>query len=242
MEGYLSALMEYARDDRENTFQYRIDNSPKMIRKLLEDALESRESFLNELVDLDAGEFLTTDEIVPASRLVKKFQRIVYKYKKENDIPGQKKPKGFFKVQDVAIKKGSGTASLGLDRYFVLLDGWGDGIEECVVLEMKQARRSALYGLVPENDFNDDEKAQQIVTSQQVHLVGGDPFYGRAVVDRESFLVRERSPFKNDIDVDELDKKSCAPTPKFAVAPSLRPTPAPTRTPVSWKVMPKRKF
>ena len=107
----------------------------------------------------------------------------------------------------MAIKKGSGTASLGLDRYFVLLNGWGEGVDECVVLEMKQTRRSALYGLVPENDFEDDEKARQVVTAQQVHLVGGDPFYGRAVIDRESFLVRERSPFKDDIDVDELGKK-----------------------------------
>lgn len=207
VNGYLKALVEFARDDRENTFQFRIDNSPKMIRKLLEDAMESRESFLDDLIDLDKGEFIPSDEIVPHSRQVKKFQRIVNKYKKDNEIPGKEKPKNFFKVKDVAVKKGSGTASLGLDRYFVLLEGWGEDIADSVVLEMKQTRRSALYGLVPKNDFEDDEKAQQIVTSQQVHLVGGDPFYGRAVIDKESFLVRERSPFKDDIDVDDLGKK-----------------------------------
>ena len=207
VDSYLKALVAFARDDRENSFQFRIDNSPAMISELLEDARESRASFLAKLIDMDKGEFIPSAEIVPHSRQVKKFQRVIDKYKKETDIPGREKPKNFFKVKDVALKKGSGTASLGLDRYFVLLEGWGDDISDSVVLELKQARRSALYGLVPDNDFDDDEKAQQVVTAQQVHLVGGDPFYGRAVIDKESFLVRERSPFKDDIDVDDLDKK-----------------------------------
>lgn len=88
----------------------------------------------------------------------------------------------------------------------MLLEGWSEDTSDRVVLEMKQARRSALYGLVPDNDFEEAEKAQQVVMSHQVHLVGGDPFYGQTVIDDESFVVRERSPFKDDIDVDDLSK------------------------------------
>ena len=207
VRGYLSALTQFVKDDRENVFQFRIDNSPKMIRKLLEDALKDRQDFLEDLIDTKKGEFKPSGEIVPLSRNIKAFQTVINKYKKDNKIGGKKKPKNFFKVKDGAIKKGSGTASLGLDRYFVLVEGWSEAVDDCVILEMKQTRRSALYGLVPENDFEDEEKAQQIVTAQQVHLVGGDPFYGRAVINEESFLVRERSPYKDDIDIDDLDKK-----------------------------------
>jgi uncharacterized protein (DUF2252 family) len=206
VHGYLRTLEEFARDDRENTFQFRIDNSPNMIQKLLKGAMESRKSFLEDLIDLDKSRFIPTDEIVPHSANIQKFQRIVNQYKKDSEIGGPEKPKNFFQVKDVAIKKGSGTASLGLDRYFVLVEGWSEDKRDCVILEMKQARRSALYGLVPANDFEDADKAQQIVMAHQVHLVGGDPFYGQAMIDDESFLVRERSPFKDDIDIDDLDQ------------------------------------
>ena len=204
--GYLKALAEFARHDRENTFQFRIDNSPKMIRKLLEGVIDTRQAFLDDLIDLEKEQFIPTDEIVPHSAHVEKFQRIVNQYHQDNEIGGREKPQNFFQVKDVAIKKGSGTASLGLDRYFVLIQGWSDDKSDRVILEMKQARRSALYGLVPASDFKEAEKAEQIVMAHEVHLVGGDPLYGRAVIDEESFLVRERSPFKADVDVDDLSQ------------------------------------
>ena len=204
VSGYINALESFVRDDRETTFQFRIDNSPKMIRKLLQGAVTTRRAFLEELIDLDTGQFIPTEKIVPHSGQIGKFQRVVNQYKADTDIGGRTKPKTFFKVKDVAIKTGSGTASLGLDRYFVLVEGWSEDISDCVVLEMKQARRSALYGLVPDSDFEEAEKAEQVVMAHQIHLAGGDPFYGRAVIDDESFVVRERSPFKDDLDVEDL--------------------------------------
>lgn len=206
VQGYVRALIEFARDDQESTFQYRLDNSPDMIRALIEGSMQARAHFLEDLIDMEKEQFRPSDEIVPHSRHIKKFQRVIDTYRQENDIGGREKSKDFFQVKDVAIKKGSGTASLGLDRYFVLLQGWGERVQDDVVLEMKQARRSALYGLVPPNDFENEEKAEQVVTAHRVHLVGGDPFYGRAIIDKESFLVRERSPFKDDIDVGDLSK------------------------------------
>lgn len=101
----------------------------------------------------------------------------------------------------MARKKGSGTASLGLDRYWVLLEGWDPDPGRSVMLEFKQARRSALHGLAPANEFTteetDEEAARRIVTAHGVHLVGGDPLYGFAEIDGQSVLVRERSPFKD---------------------------------------------
>ncbi|MBR0552157.1 DUF2252 domain-containing protein [Stakelama marina] len=205
VDGYLRAMVDYLRDDREDDFQFRLDNSPPMIRDLLEGAMQSRRKFLSKLIDLDRCRFIPDDEVVPVSSRIDEFQEIIDKYRRENEIGGVSRPDDFFIVRDVAIKKDSGTASLGLDRYFVLLEGWGDGDDRCVVLEMKQTRRSSLYGLVPENDFEAREQIDAIVTAHDVHLVGGDPFYGRAEIEGRSFLVRERSPFKDDIDSDDLD-------------------------------------
>lgn len=210
VRGYRDGLKEFAKDDREKYFQYRIDNSPKLIKKLLEDSLTERKEFLKEKINLKKKKFKITDEIVPYSQHCAEFQKVVDKYVKKNKIEVPKNADGFFEVTDVAIKKGSGTASLGLDRYWILLEGETEANDDCVILEMKQSRISALEGLVPffaGNEEQEDAKAEQIVKAHNVHLVGGDPLYGYATYQDQSYLVRERSPFKNDIDLDELDKK-----------------------------------
>ncbi len=43
--------------------------------------------------------------------------------------------------------------------------------------------------------------------AQNVHLAGGDRFYGYATFDDKSYLIRERSPFKKEMDLDSLGKK-----------------------------------
>jgi uncharacterized protein (DUF2252 family) len=143
---------------------------------------------------------------VPNSKHVSKFQDIIDTYRKESKI-GVEGRAGHFKVKDVAVKKGSGTASLGLDRYFVLIDGVTDDNADDIVLELKQARQSALYGLVPDSAVTSDGKAERILKSHDVHLAGGDPYYGHTTTDDQSSIARERSPYKDDIDVDDLRDK-----------------------------------
>ena len=206
VKAYLQGLLDFARDDREKWHQYRIDNSPPMIRKLLESARTDRKDFLQKWVDLDKGRFVASKKIVPYSKHIKKFQKIINDYRKNGDFTRSGRA-GHFTVKDVAIKKDSGTASLGLDRYFVLIDGATDDPRDDIILELKQTRQSALHGLVPDSSITTKGKAERIVDSHQVHLVGGDPYYGQATIDGESFLVRERSPYKDDIDVDDLNKK-----------------------------------
>lgn len=207
VEGYLYGLRSFAQDDREKRHEWRIDNSPKMIRKLLKETQKPREDFLEKWIDLDTGQFVSSDEIVPHTKYVQKFQKIINTYRKENNINSRQKAKEFFAVKDVAIKKGSGTASLGLDRYFVLIEGPTDAVDDDIILELKQARRSALHGLIGYEGKAAKGEAERIVESHEIHLVGGDPYYGQVKIDEQSFLVRERSPYKDEIDVDDLDQE-----------------------------------
>lgn len=208
VDGYLHALRLFASDNRSETFQFRLDSSPRMIRDLLEDSLVDRETFLRKKINLETERFEPTKKIIPHTSHIVAFQEVVDAYVANNDLGEVERPEDFFTVIDVARKKHSGTASLGLDRYWILLKGWGNPVEDRVILEMKQARRSAMLGLVPFEDLVEDDEgstARRIATAQSVHLVGGDPLYGFATIDGESFLVRERSPYKNDVDVAELD-------------------------------------
>lgn len=208
VNGYLTALTAYSIDDRSSTFQFRHDTSPNIIRSLLKRSMTDRSKFLAHYVDSETGQFRPSRKRVPHSSHVGEFQKIVDRYVKANDLGGVPRPKSFFRVLDVARKKGSGTGSLGLDRYWVLVEGWDDDPNSCVVLEFKKARRSALHGLVPVNDVTstegDEESARRIVTAHEVHLVNGDPLYGFAEIEGRSFLVRERSPLKGGIAVADL--------------------------------------
>jgi uncharacterized protein (DUF2252 family) len=211
VKGYLKGLKEFARDDREKWHEYRIDNSPKMIKKLLKESQTSREKWLAEIVDLKNCSFIPGEEIVPMSNEKEAFQKVIDKYLQDNEglVDSNRENKDFFRVLDVAVKKGSGTASLGMDRFFILIDGNNsDDPGTCVILELKETRESALTGLVPgEKKKTGKTESKKIVQAHEVHLAAGDPYYGQATYDGRDFLVRERSPYKDEIDVDDLNKK-----------------------------------
>lgn len=58
-----------------------------------------------------------------------------------------------YAIKDIAIKHGSGTASIGLKRYYILVDGETDarGVEE-LVLEMKEVRTAIPAYFLPYNE------------------------------------------------------------------------------------------
>jgi uncharacterized protein (DUF2252 family) len=205
IDAYLRGLLEFARNDREKWHEFRLDNSPPLIRDLIHNSMKSRKRFLASLVDFAKGRFLSTDEVVPHSKHRSKFQEIIDRYRTSAQV-SEEAHGGHFQVKDVAVKTGSGTASLGLERYFVLVDGETSDPADDIILELKQARRSALHGLTPSARAVEGE-AQRIVEAHQIHLAGGDRYYGQVDFDGTSFLVRERSPYKAEVDLEELDEE-----------------------------------
>jgi uncharacterized protein (DUF2252 family) len=205
VRGYIEGIAAYAADRTEQDEQLRRDNAPPMIAELLEDVLGySRAEWLAEtLLDEYGTGFRADDELVPISSRRAEFQDLVDRYVTENDVAVPARA-GSMRVKDVAERKGAGTASLGLTRYFVLLEGpRADGTDD-LLLEFKRARRSALAGLVPPSGFEVDEQADRIRHAQGVHLVNGDVFYGSVDFDGHSFMVRERAPFRDDISLGSL--------------------------------------
>ena len=207
VEGYVEAIGTYASDATEQTGQMRQDNAPKLIRRLIESSLEDRTHWLaRKYHDEYKQGFRSDGEHVPISGRVPEFQKALDRFVRENDVdvPGRA---GSMRVKDVCERHGQGTASLGLPRYYLMVEGpLADGSDD-LLLEFKQARRSALAGLVPPSDFMVDGTAERITHAQGVHLVRGDRFYGGVELDDLSFMVRERAPYRHDIDLDDLSKK-----------------------------------
>ncbi|MCH4813813.1 DUF2252 domain-containing protein [Vreelandella neptunia] len=206
VQGYIESMQRLAREGTEQDEEMRYDSAPKLIRKLFKKAHEERAKWLmDDYLDKTKSGFRSTEELVPITSERDKFQKITNRLVKKNAIEVPERANGM-RVKDVAIRRGQGTASLGLDRYYVLIEGpEGDGTDD-LIIEYKQARRSALSGLVPPSAYEMDTRAERISHAQAVHLVRGDVFYGHVEFDGLSYMSRERAPFRDDIDLDDLSK------------------------------------
>lgn len=222
VRGYIEGMQRLAREGTEQDEEMRYDNAPKLIRQLFEDADQDRAEWLmDDYLDETRSGFRPTRKLVPISSRRDEFQKITDRLVEENqiDVPARAtslNKKGVHKtgshnkgmrVKDVAIRLGQGTASLGLNRYYVLIEGPQRNGADDLIIEYKQARRSALSGLVPPSTYEMDTLAERVSHAQAVHLVRGDVFYGHVEFDGLSYLSRERAPFRDDIDLDDLSKR-----------------------------------
>ena len=208
VKGYLRAMKDYARHATEKNDNYRLDNSPKVIRRLFAQAWEERQDWLwDDYLKPNGRGFRADDELQPISSEIPTFQKAIDDLAKANklDVP-HRSPE--LKVKDVCVRHGQGTASLGLPRYYVLLEGPSKDATDDMIVEFKRARTSALQGLTPPTDYSAGDKADRIAHGQRVQLAYGDVFYGAVTIDGDSFMSRERAPFRDDIDLDDLSDKT----------------------------------
>lgn len=209
VKGYLDAMQGYAKHATEKNDDYRLDNSPKVIRRLFEEAWEERRDWLwDDYLKPSGRGFRANDELQPISGEWARFQKAIDDLAASRGIDTPPDRAGKLKVKDVCVRHGQGTASLGLPRYYVLIEGPSKDATDDLIIEFKRARQSALEGLTPPSDFDAGDKADRIVHGQTVQLAHGDIFYGAVEIDGESFMSRERAPFRDDIDLDELSYKT----------------------------------
>lgn len=205
VRGYIAKIKDYAAEHAEDVGNLRQDNAPDLIADLIDDATSGgREKWLNRKYhDETKRGFKSSKKLVPISSRRDEFQQLIDRYVREAQLSVPERA-GDMRVKDVAERRGQGTASLGLVRYYVMIEGASADATDDLLLEFKQARRSALEGLVPPSDHVVVGDADRVVHGQRVQLVSGDRFYGSIKHQGISFLVRERSWFRDDIDLDDL--------------------------------------
>ncbi|PEQ14744.1 hypothetical protein B2G71_02920 [Novosphingobium sp. PC22D] len=205
VKGYIKGLKHFARHGTETQDVFRMDNAPAIIRSLFEEALTPRSEWLADKHHDEARKGFRSDATLqPVSSRVEEFQALIDTLAQRNGIEKGGRF-GELKVKDVAMRHGAGCASLGLARFYVMVEGpEADGSDD-LIIEMKRARRSALDGVVPTGDLDPGERADRIANGQRIHLPHGDVFFGAVEIEGESFMTRERAPFREDMDLDDLD-------------------------------------
>lgn len=126
--------------------------------------------------------------------------------------PENKQREGFYKIKDVVKKLGAGTGSIGLLRYYILIDGHKEGDGGDLVLEAKEARTPAPNHFFPYDElFSDDMRhdGKRVITAQKAMQYLEDPYLGYFSLGDHDFYVRENSPYDEAVDPDELtDEKN----------------------------------
>ena len=117
-------------------------------------------------------------------------------------------------VLDIARRVGSGVGSFGVDRFYVLLKGQDESLDDgdndpSVILDIKYEPKSAVARTINEETkawyehiFNNE--ADRVAQAQRALTSYTDPYVGWFEVDGNPYYVRQRSPWKAELDLSVL--------------------------------------
>jgi uncharacterized protein (DUF2252 family) len=177
------------------------DEATGPIKRLLSElAQRKRKDFLKERTVLKDGErVLRIDEVKMLSVSGPERERVIAAFQSWSATqPNQ----SFFRVLDLG-QRVAGTASLGLKRYALLVEGKGSP-DQNYLLELKQARSSTLqpHLAIPQPAWRSE--AERIVTVQQ-RMQGMPPALLHALsLEKKSFVLKELQPSQDRMVLQKL--------------------------------------
>ena len=212
LHGYLDQVSSYLEEENDEDFALRLDNTEGPILALLEQArLKRRVELLDPLTSTEEGvrmfrasgrvRRLEDDE---RRRVEEAFQRYL------ETIPPSKRIDRdlFYDVRDVVGVTGFGIGSAGLPAYNVLVEGFNQGLDNDVVLSMKQANVPAVSRFVDRSSVEGyfDNEGHRTVVSQRALQAHTDQLLGHTEIDGVGYVVSELSPYEIDLDWGELNE------------------------------------
>ncbi|OLN23580.1 hypothetical protein BTO30_03915 [Domibacillus antri] len=214
LDSYYKQLKKFAKGKEDPvTLFYTADNTKGPIRKVLK-KLEKRDSarLLEKWTVQEDGTrvFELSDDLVQVTQKEReKIESVWQEYLNSLDDADRKKSE-FYEMKHIVRKHGSGTASIGLDRYYILIEGKKDCEEQLddIILEMKEVRAPVPAYFVPYNDefwTKYSHQGERVVTTQKAMHHHDDPFLGYVTIDNRHFYVRERSPYKKRLKPEDIE-------------------------------------
>ncbi|RDB32391.1 DUF2252 domain-containing protein [Exiguobacterium sp. RIT594] len=202
IQHYLDDLRQYAKGKNPSKVCFTIDNTKGPIRKLIKKAEKKKSELLGERTTVVDGQRQFTDlpdmKRLDASTYAA-IEAVWPEYIATID-PEDRQEDGFYDIKDIVYKLDSGTASIGLERYYILVEGKG-GEHEDLILEMKQAQSSVPSLFVPVylQEVETVHQGRRIITSQKAMQAHEDPYLGYVTMQGKEYYVRERSPYKKKL-------------------------------------------
>lgn len=193
LDGYRGALQDIDAGKRKPTARFSAKSAPPVIADILKRAQgRSRQKFLDARVNAH-GCFHCTKDIVPQRGVQAEFQTALQHYRfADGRVPV---------VRDVALKFDSGTGSMGLRRYYVLVEGPPKREKAWQILEVKYEQRSAPASIGGRDVGSPGERV-----AEAFHLLApqGVLGYGAVSLSDGCYIVRERSHHKETVNLERI--------------------------------------
>lgn len=213
LESYYLQLKRFKKKkDDPFTLTFTKDNTKGPVRKVL-NKLEKRQRnhLLMDITNINDDNkrvFAWSDEIQPVSEVERETLESLSKAYFHSLDAEDMKEESFYSIKDIARKRGSGTASIGLDRYYILVEGGNDsqGFDD-LVLEVKEVRTPIpAYFLPYREQFWEkyEHQGERVVSTQKAMHHLEDPYLGYLTINDRHFYVRERSPYKKKVKAKQL--------------------------------------
>jgi len=214
LESFIKKIKDF--NDGDNAFKYCITakNSKGYIHETIQSLNDkSRKEFLEKFTKMKKNnKFLENDELKPVSQEVSdKISSIfITQYIPQVIKRSQKKyEKGFFDVLDICEKLHSGTGSLGLKRYYILIGGnTPNDCEKNYIIEMKQERDSVVSAYASNQSlsqaFKTNARRALLGTCSMASYISA--FVGIIEDGADSYLLREISPQKYSPSFEEMNQ------------------------------------
>lgn len=211
-ETYALAIKRYAKGKDEDV-QFTKANTCKAIKKVIKKAEKKQDAFMSERTEVRDEEryFATSDDLVPVSeKTAAKIKQAWPEYL--NSLSGEHRHHAdHYDIKDIAIKRESGTASIGLERYYILIEGADEEHDEDVILEMKQAQSAVPSLFLPTHPLFEDglsHEGARVIAAQRAMVHSRDPYLGFFTIDGNEYYVRQRSPYKRKVKAKHIKDES----------------------------------
>lgn len=213
LESYYQQLKRFNKQkDNPFTLTFTKENAKGPVRKVLQ-KLTKRQSnhLLKDITYINEEQkrvFAWSDEIQPVSVEERATLEALFEAYYDSLDAENKQDCSYYSIKDIARKHGTGTASIGLDRYYILIEGGkeANGIDD-LVLEVKEVRTAIPAYFLPyrEHFWNKYEhQGERVVATQKAMHHLEDPHLGYLTIDDRYFYVRERSPYKKKVKASQL--------------------------------------
>ncbi|WP_158598382.1 DUF2252 family protein [Falsibacillus albus] len=133
-------------------------------------------------------------------------------YKSTIDSFVQSKPSSYFTIKDIARRLHSGLGSLGVDKYYVLIEGDSSSADDDEILEIKEQRLPSMFmeGSLSQSTYDSEftNHAQRSSIAYLAEETEVDNHLGYMTFNNKSFRVRRISPWKEGIKAKDFNSKS----------------------------------
>ncbi|EYF06748.1 Hypothetical protein CAP_1445 [Chondromyces apiculatus DSM 436] len=216
-EAYLDAMADFAGSDDERTHALTKSNAHGKLDEFLDEVTDdnSRKSMLDAWTVKRSGKRVlavdTHPDLTAVSAAVDADLRAAMPAYRATLTSVGVASASFYQVKSVARRLHAGLGSLGVDRFYVLIEGASASQDDDRILDVKAQPRPAAYDHTNPADVSATEAtsandhARRVVLAHQALGARVDPLLGwMGLADGQRYSVRERSPWKDTFPTEDL--------------------------------------